>query len=261
MQSRDFLPLSIAVRFRSLDDYWEPEAMPDNLTVELIRAAPAALWVLFALFAYLTLRPAIRRKLDNLATVRTHGVEMNFAAALLEAATTEDQGVDNTPGETQAPAIEPEPTDRERRGGVTRLEHAAEYLLGRRILWVDDKPGRNASLAVLFRRTGMSVEQATSTDEAVANLKRGKYDLVITDGYRAEEGPTTRADKKLIEAIGRGPQRIPVVLFTNRQTIQEGTSAELAAFTTDGDNLVQEVIDIMERLWFGISPRRPRRRT
>ena len=57
--------------------------MSENLTIELIRAAPAAFWVLFALVVYLTLRPVIRRKLDNLATVRTQGVEMSFAAALL----------------------------------------------------------------------------------------------------------------------------------------------------------------------------------
>ena len=90
-------------------------------------------------------------------------------------------------------------------------------------------------------------------------LKRTKYELVITDGYRPEHG-VDRADVALIDAVGRRTHRPPVILFTNRKTVQQGTSSELFAFTTDGDTLVQYVIDVMERLAFGIQPRRPRRR-
>jgi CheY-like chemotaxis protein len=234
--------------------------MSESLTVELIRAAPAALWVLFALIVYLTLRPVIRRKLDNLATVRTQGVEMNFAAALLEAATTETQDADVQPGTEPAEPAERQTSDSERLSGVSRLDHAAKFIAGRRILWVDDRPRRNVSLTTLFRSIGLAVDEATSTDQAGAMLKQTRYDLVITDGYRPEHG-LDRADLALIDTVGRQAHRLPVILFTNRKTIQEGASSELFAFTTDGDNLVQYVIDVMERLWFGIPPRRPRRRT
>src|SRR5690606_28472441 len=228
-------------------------------------AAPAALWVLFALVVYLTLRPVIRRKLDNLATVRAQGVEMNFAAALLKAATAESQEADLEPAESAGPAesaetAEPQTTDSERRGGVSRLDHAAKFVAGRRILWVDDRYNRNVSLVTLLRSVGVSVDQAASTDEAAVMLRRTKYDVVITDGYRPEHG-SKRADLAVIDAVRGNTHRPPVILFSSRRTIEKGTSSELFAFTSNSDTLIQYIVDVMERLWFGVPTRRPRPRT
>jgi CheY-like chemotaxis protein len=228
------------------------------LTVEVIRAAPAALWVLFALFAYLTLRPVIRRRFEQLSTVKTYGVEMSFAGPLLEAAGAQ---VDNaeSPGETPGGAEAAPPTASERRGGVSRLEHAAPYLEGRSILWVDDRPQPNAPLVALLRKAGLSVDDASTTAEAIAKVRTAKYDLIITDMVRADEGKDVNAAVSLLDALAAGSWRVPVILFTDRRGLERGVPDGFFAYTSSSDNLVQCVIDVMERIAFGVGVRTPRR--
>jgi hypothetical protein len=68
------------------------------------------------------------------------------------------------------------------RGGAADACRAAS--LGRRILWVDDRPEWNIDAAVLFRMAGMTVDVATSTREANRRLQRDTYALIITDMHR-----------------------------------------------------------------------------
>ena len=81
------------------------------------------------------------------------------------------------------------------------------------IMVVDDDPTHRKVFRKLFEREGYNVADAKSGEEALANLKEVKPDLVLmdvimqdTDGWEA-----TRAIKKDIET-----KDIPVVMFTVR---------------------------------------------
>jgi CheY-like chemotaxis protein len=54
-----------------------------------------------------------------------------------------------------------------------------------RILWVDDTPSNNWTLAEDFKARGMEVEEALDTASALEALAIKKYDLVISDMSRA----------------------------------------------------------------------------
>lgn len=226
----------------------------ETMTLEIIRAAPAALWVLFALFVFLALRSVIRDRLTHLSTVRTGTVEMSFAEPLLEAARVQDGGGVST-DEPGAPA----PSASESRAAVSRLEHAAEYLAEGRILWVDDHPEWNSSLATLFRKAGMTVDSPRSTTEAMQLLTKRSYDLIITDMTRHTEEPAPGAAYTLLDSLVEHGARTPVILFSSSFDSTRGVPFGLFAYTSSGDNLVQYVIDVMERVKFGVGMRIPSR--
>jgi CheY-like chemotaxis protein len=228
--------------------------MPEFMTVEIIRAAPAALWVVLALFVYLTLRTVITAQFTRLRSLNGPGFTMDFAAPLLEAQQTQDIGT------MQGPNDSPPPSASERRGTVSRLEHAAEYLHDRRILWVDDHPELNTSLVTLFRKVGMTVDTVRSTQEAIEVLRRQPFDLIISDMRRDTEEPAATAGYTLVETLADKGIRVPVILFTGHLDTRQGLPPGLFAHTSGGDNLVQYVIDVMERIQFGIGMRVPVRR-
>jgi CheY-like chemotaxis protein len=126
---------------------------------------------------------------------------------------------------------------------------------------VDDHPRRSAALATLLRQVGIRVDQVQTTTDALNQLGSGTYDLIITDMFRRDEGET-RAALTLRDELAERSSRIPVVLFTNRQSMGACIPDGFFAYTTDGDTLIQYVIDVMERIEFGVGmrvPRRPRR--
>ena len=226
--------------------------MPESLTIEIIRTAPAALWVLFAVFVYLSLQTVIKAQFGRLQTLNGPGFSMDFAASLLAEQRAHDTAAEHGQGNSSPP-----PTASERRAAVSRLEHAAEYLAGGRILWVDDHPDWNTPVATLFRRAGMIVETVRSTHDALGILRGQSFDLIITDMRReTEESPAT-AGTRLVETLAERGVATPVILFSGHVDTRRGLPQGLFAYTTGGDNLVQSVIDVMARIRFGIAMRTP----
>ncbi|HEV7898266.1 MAG TPA: response regulator [Planosporangium sp.] len=205
--------------------------------MEGIKTVPAVLWVAFAALVFLTLRRALAPQLDRLSNVKTPVFEMSFAEQLLDEAAAKTQGG-------------PAPSASERRGAVSRLEHAAECLAGGRILWVDDNPEWNVSLVRLFRQLGMAVDTSLSTQEALTKLEGRSYDLIISDMRRDSEQPPETAGITLIEALGQRGVRLPVIIFAVNFDPRLGVHPAIFAYTNFVDDLVQYVIDIMERIKF-----------
>ena len=56
-----------------------------------------------------------------------------------------------------------------------------------RILWVDDSPANNQSETEFLRDLGIDIDTALSTAEALEQLRRNHYDLLITDQSRPEK--------------------------------------------------------------------------
>ncbi|MGA3541303.1 response regulator [Micromonosporaceae bacterium DT194] len=129
-----------------------------------------------------------------------------------------------------------------------RLDHAAEALAGGRLLWVDDLPGNNRQIVELLQRAGLTIDLALSTDEAVGMLQRHGYDVVITDMRRGDD---PQAGLRLIEELDELGIRVPTLVFTGSFDPMLEVHPEIFAYTTDVDELVHLVIDVMERVQFG----------
>lgn len=132
-----------------------------------------------------------------------------------------------------------------RRGVLRRLDHAAEYLAGGRILWVDDNPQNNSSLTLLFREFSMEVETALSTEEALAKLRSRSYDILITDLGRGEDPD---AGNTLLQELTRLGNEIPAIVHSTSSRIKEGIDPRAFAATGSANEVVHYVIDLMERI-------------
>ena len=211
--------------------------MSQTVTVEVIKAVPAVLWVAFAALVYFTLRGALIPQLGRLNSVKTPVLELGFAVQLLDEAAAKSEA--GTPASAS-----------ERRAAVSRLQHAAEILREGHILWVDDNPESNMPLIRLFRQLGMIVDTPRSTDEALSNLQRRSYDLVLSDMRRDTEQPAETAGITLIEALERRGIHLPVVIVSAGFDPRLGVHPGIFAHTNAVDDLVHYVIDLMERIKF-----------
>jgi Response regulator receiver domain len=207
----------------------------DVLWGQLIGAIPALAWVVFALIVYLTLRrPLINQLLPRISTLKGLGVELTLVGKLLDEATESSGG---QPGPTV--------TVTERQGVLRRLDHAADFLRGGRILWVDDFPENNDILIRLFKQAGMSVDIVLSTEEAISLLTRRSYDIVLSDMARGDD---LQAGMGMLQEFRRRDVRLPVLIFAAQFDPRLGVDPMIFAYTNRLDEAIHYVIDIMERV-------------
>ena len=102
----------------------------------------------------------------------------------------------------QQPGLPPPPPPEDDRVGLTRFS-------GTRVLLVEDNPVGALLAATLLRREGCAVETAASGHEAVAAMKRARYDLVFMDmRMPGMDGPSAA------RAIRASGDRTPIVALT-----------------------------------------------
>ncbi|MEV6673466.1 response regulator [Streptomyces sp. NPDC051162] len=184
----------------------------------------------FAACAFFALRGAIvRNVVPRMTAVRAMGVEVELVAELL----------DRAADERRAPV-----TSAARRTTLGRLEHAAEFLRGGRVLWVDDRPAGNTALVELFRSVGMRVDLALNTDDAVLRTRHGQYDLIISDVDRDGD---PRAGLSMLSDLERHHVDVPVLIYAGNFDPERGVDRRIFAATTAPFELVNYVIDLMER--------------
>jgi CheY-like chemotaxis protein len=208
----------------------------DLLWGKLIDAIPALAWVAFALVVYLTLRrPMLERVLPRLSQFKGLGLEITLTEELLRQATEATE-----PADGQATRVTPD----ERRGVLRRLDHATDYLSGGRVLWVDDHPEYNQYIIRLLRQVGMRVDLAHDTDEALVALRRSEYDIVLSDIRRGDDFD---AGLRMPQTFREHHITVPVVIFTGNFDSTRGVDPMIFAGTNRIDDLVNYVIDLMER--------------
>jgi hypothetical protein len=218
--------------------------MSDAVLTTLIETLPGLLWVLFAVTALFVLRRPVVEQLRRLRAANTPFGTFDFEVTLNLVERAADSRKHATGGTGDADV----PSRAALRAVVSRLEHAGGFLAGGRLLWVDDHPVNNAPLAEVFATAGMSVRAVRSTDDALAELARGQYDVVITDLARPED-PVAGFD--LADRLAAQRDGLPVILFTFGFDPRRGVSPGLFAFTDAEDELIHLVIDVMERQRLG----------
>ncbi|GGB85194.1 response regulator [Pseudoduganella buxea] len=81
---------------------------------------------------------------------------------------------------------------------------------GATALWVDDRPDNNRLERQSFETLGMSFVLATSTEEALRETARRKFDVIISDMGRP---PDARAGYTLLRALRERGDTTPYVIY------------------------------------------------
>ncbi len=116
---------------------------------------------------------------------------------------------------------------------------ALNNLTGKSILWVDDNPANNELAVRALRKFGLNIEQARSTEAALALMQRRKFDLLISDMGR---GADMRAGYGLLEAVRDSGSTVPFYIFAGSDTPEfRREAAERGAQLSTNDML--ELID------------------
>ncbi|MGW4640190.1 hypothetical protein ACWEN6_16760 [Sphaerisporangium sp. NPDC004334] len=205
--------------------------------LQTLRVVPSLLWPLLVLLVLLLFRLQIREKLGTIRSIRIGDIETLFSEKLHEV---EQSG---------APA-----SAADRRGAVGRATSAKSMCMGRRILWVDDRPGGNQSLArVLAELLSVRIDYALSTSEALDHLRRdAEYEIVITDMARPGD---PEAGLALIRSMREEGLTRHTIIYSSLSNLDVGVPAGAFGLTNRPDQLLQYVIDACERnYWeFGAS--------
>jgi PleD family two-component response regulator len=126
-----------------------------------------------------------------------------------------------------------------------RISLIANLLEQSRILWVDDKPAGNRGERTYLRVAGATVVNALSTDEALKELARDDFTLVITDMQRTESSTlVSDAGIKLVKEMrARGFQQ-PIIGYVYKTcALPPGWSG----ITAKPDELINLVLDVVEQ--------------
>ncbi|MEU4540284.1 response regulator [Streptosporangium sp. NPDC023825] len=213
--------------------------MSEVLWGKLIDIVPSLLWILFALVVFFSLRrPFLETIVPRITSIGALGVEVT----LTEVERLLNKVAENASGEKESNSAT---TRANRRAVLHRLEHAANYLKGGRILWVDDIPSNNQYLTEMFRELDMKVDQATSTSEALNLLNRSSYDLVISDIHRGKDG---QAGIKMLHNFREQGINLPVLVHADHFDPRLGVDPMIFGYTPQYDELIHYVIDVMERV-------------
>lgn len=85
-----------------------------------------------------------------------------------------------------------------------------------RVLWVDDKPRNNDNIIDMFSERDISFDRVTSTDDAVKQLSKNDYSLIISDMKR---GNSPDAGVKLLKIKNKRFPSIPLVIYSSSRSL------------------------------------------
>ncbi|HEX5406599.1 MAG TPA: hypothetical protein VFX16_30370 [Pseudonocardiaceae bacterium] len=194
-----------------------------------LQVTPAVLWPLVVVLVVLLFRRQISTKLRDIRSLKLSAVEAQFTDRLADVAS-------NTA---------PVPLTAQK-GAIGRAVRSRRWCEGKRILWVDDRPGNNHQLAEIIKDLlGVQIDLSTSTDDGMQLLRTASnYAMIISDMARPE---SERAGLDLVrQALADGVYR-PTVIYGSRDHMSIDTPAGVFGLTNRPDELLHYVIDICER--------------
>src|SRR5205085_2328843 len=115
-----------------------------------------------------------------------------------------------------------------------------------RILWVDDRPKNNSYLVSQLQQLGVTVDQVTSTLDALAAFNNKPYDAIISDMGRLE-GSTynVAAGVEMTRLIRQQRRDMPLIIYCAAQAAQGYGAAALAAGATGVTSSPTELLALL----------------
>ncbi len=205
------------------------------MEVELIKLIPSLLWFLFIATVFgLFYRPVRDELLPNLTGFKAGGVELSFVKESIDAAV---ELAEKSPQWTVVVSA----ADKER--ALRRAKKHLATFRDAQILWVDDHPENNLNERRMFRQLKAKVDVAESTDEALRLLRRGDYDLVLSDMLRGDD-PT--AGLTFLQRLPKA-NSTPVIFYIGTVDPTKDIPAQAFGITNRPDELLHLMLDALER--------------
>lgn len=240
--------------------------MDSNQAIEVIAAITALLsalvWPLVALFVILRFAPRLIGLVETGrgVTIKALGIEATFtnsvakAAVALSAATAkqaeeeeaevfgETVPAEDAPAHRRATVSAPSP------GSVANTvtesipdAQAQQDLQGATVLWVDDNPDNNRFEREAFEAVGIRFELSTSTEDALQQLTRRRFDAVISDMSRGQE---RQAGYELLDRLRQRNDSTPFFIYAGSSAVRHREEA-LARGAQGSTNSPQELMALV----------------
>jgi hypothetical protein len=199
-------------------------------STELIRIVPGLLWIALAAAVLFYFRGPVRDDLlPRLSAVKLPGgIEIALEDRVVAAAA------------VQHVSISADDTTRI----VRRLERSATLLRGAQILWVDDHPERNLNEAALLEAFGAQIAVVTTTADALQQLDRTAFHVVISDVDRQDSEADGKAGLTMLALTGGRPYTI---LYVGTDRADLPTPSGAFGITSFPHQLLHYVLDALER--------------
>jgi CheY-like chemotaxis protein len=197
--------------------------------VQVVQTIPSLLWAAFAFAVLIAFRQQIAELLPKLKTLRLPGgVEADFAAAVSGAAAAKQ--VDLPPATPQRL--------------LRRASADAQALRGTRVLWIDDHLDSVVQEQRALEALGVRVDIASSENRARFLLGTTPYDLIISDMRR---GTNANAGRAFLDEIRAAHHAVPLIFYVAEFAPDRGTPPHAFAITNRPDDLIDYVMDVIER--------------
>lgn len=228
--------------------------METTPAVELLKAwsslIAAVSWPLVVILVLILFGRPLRAFVQNLGELKfkvgASGVEASLTKQQAEAAAYLGAAVAQRGSE--AGAGSPVEQGQGIAGVVTEVVRpaTARQLAGSTVLWVDDRPANNVYERMALEALGIRFVTSTSTDDALARLRSGAYDLVISDMGRP---PDSRAGYTLLSKI-RDELRltVPYLVYASSNSPEHDAEArKLGASGSTGNprDLFRRVVELL----------------
>jgi PAS domain S-box-containing protein len=123
------------------------------------------------------------------------------------------------PGSLSAPAA------RHRVASGETVRSTAELLKGRSLLVLDDEEGLRSLLQEGLSAQGLRVDCAATVDEAIAQLQRSKFDVLLCDLHLSAGGLVVDGRKASVRLLDAAGTHKPVLIFMSGDLIEGGEGA------------------------------------
>lgn len=196
--------------------------MAPNPTASVIDAIGGLIgtivWPLVVLVAFF----ALRRPLERLISGRRDTTSP--PAGITATLTTEAEAAVVAATVARDAGTTPDEAARVVRESRAAAEEAASVggMLGRTVLWVDERPDNSRYEHAMLAALGISVVVRTSADEALATLASRPFDLMVTD---LQLGPDPNAGFALLEAARAAGHHLPCLFYVHHATPERGQEA------------------------------------
>lgn len=116
------------------------------------------------------------------------------------------------------------------------------------VLWVDDFPANNAFLLQQFEQEGVRIRKEISTASAMVALSQDRFDAIISDLGRTENGVENAfAGLDFIKAVRGAGIQTPILIFAGRRGVANRDRL-LAAGATAVSSSTVDVVHFMNQL-------------
>ncbi len=125
-----------------------------------------------------------------------------------------------------------------------RASGIAPVIEGARLLWIDDNPEFNNDETKVLRKLGITVDTATTSDEARKMLSRFNYDAILSDMKR--EGKEDEGTK-FLESLKKTRMFRYTIFYVGHVDDKLPVPKEAFNITDRPDKLLHLVMDVLER--------------